>query len=67
MKMAVIGAGIVGLATGAGFADLGHSVHCVDIDTGKIAQLSRGIIPYHEPGLEALVMRNAGRKTELWP
>lgn len=65
MKMAVVGAGVVGLATGAGFADLGHSVHCVDIDTGKIAQLSRGIIPYHEPGLEALVLRNtsAGRLT----
>ncbi len=63
MKMAVIGAGVVGLATGAGFADLGHTVHCVDIDTGKIAQLSRGIIPYHEPGLETLVLRNtaAGR------
>lgn len=65
MKMAVVGAGIVGLTTGAGFADLGHSVHCVDIDTGKIAQLSRGIVPYHEPGLEALVTRNAssGRLT----
>jgi len=63
MKMAVVGAGVVGLATGAGFADLGHRVHCVDIDTGKIAQLARGIIPYHEPGLEALVARNtsAGR------
>jgi UDPglucose 6-dehydrogenase len=65
MKMAVVGAGIVGLATGAGFADLGHTVHCVDIDTRKIGLLSRGIIPYHEPGLETLVMRNtsAGRLT----
>ncbi|RKP47202.1 UDP-glucose/GDP-mannose dehydrogenase family protein [Cohnella endophytica] len=65
MKIAIVGAGIVGLTTGAGFADLGHSVHCVDIDTAKIAQLSRGIIPYHEPGLEALVLRNtsAGRLT----
>ncbi|WP_256759053.1 UDP-glucose/GDP-mannose dehydrogenase family protein [Cohnella sp. WQ 127256] len=65
MKMAVVGAGIVGLTTGAGFADLGHTVQCVDIDTGKIAQLCRGIIPYHEPGLEALVTRNtsAGRLT----
>lgn len=63
MKMAVIGAGVVGLATGAGFADLGHSVVCVDNDTGKIAQLSRGVIPYHEPGLEDLIKRNtaAGR------
>jgi UDPglucose 6-dehydrogenase len=63
MKIAVIGAGIVGLATGAGFADLGHIVHIIDIDTGKIAQLSRGVVPYHEPGLEDLVTRNvtAGR------
>ncbi|BBI36092.1 UDP-glucose dehydrogenase family protein [Cohnella abietis] len=63
MKMAVIGAGIVGLTTGAGFADLGHTVHCVDNDTRKIAQLARGIIPNYEPGLEALVLRNtaAGR------
>jgi UDPglucose 6-dehydrogenase len=63
MKMAVIGAGVVGLATGAGFADLGHTVQCIDVDTGIIARLSRGSIPYHEPGLEALVLRNtaAGR------
>ncbi|WP_239615924.1 UDP-glucose dehydrogenase family protein [Cohnella mopanensis] len=63
MKMAVVGAGVVGLVTGAGFADLGHSVVCVDIDTAKIAQLSHGMIPYHEPGLEDLIKRNvsAGR------
>lgn len=63
MRMAVIGAGIVGVVTGAGFADLGHTVHCVDIDTSKIVQLARGIIPFHEPGLETLVLRNiaAGR------
>lgn len=63
MQMAVIGAGVVGLVTSAGFADLGHTVRCVDINTSKIAQLSHGIIPYHEPGLEAMVLRNmtAGR------
>lgn len=65
MRISVIGLGVVGLTTGAGFADLGHSVHCVDIDTGKIAQLSRGEMPCHEPGLEGVVARNAaaGRLT----
>ncbi|MFC5700773.1 UDP-glucose dehydrogenase family protein [Cohnella faecalis] len=63
MKIAVIGTGVVGLTTGAGFADLGHSVLCVDIDAAKIAQLSKGLVPYYEPGLQELVTRNldAGR------
>lgn len=63
MKIAVIGTGIVGLTTGAGLADLGHSVLCVDIDTAKIARLSKGIVPYYESGLQELVTRNvsAGR------
>ncbi|MFC5401675.1 UDP-glucose dehydrogenase family protein [Cohnella soli] len=63
MKITVVGAGVVGLTTAAGFADLGHFVHCADIDTAKIASLSRGIVPYHEAGLESIVTRNvsAGR------
>ncbi|MFC5469784.1 UDP-glucose dehydrogenase family protein [Cohnella suwonensis] len=63
MKITVVGAGIVGLTTAAGFADLGHYVHCADIDTAKIATLSKGAVPYHEAGLESLVARNvsAGR------
>ncbi|MBB6690493.1 UDP-glucose/GDP-mannose dehydrogenase family protein [Cohnella xylanilytica] len=63
MKLAVVGAGIVGLTTGAGFAELGHQVECYDIDAGKIGLLTAGAVPYHEPGLQSLVERNvaAGR------
>ncbi len=63
MKMAIVGAGAAGLTMSAGFAELGHTVRCVDGDSGKIAQLSQGIVPYREPGLESLVLRNfaAGR------
>jgi UDPglucose 6-dehydrogenase len=55
MKIAVIGAGYVGLVTGACFADLGVHVTCVDTDAAKIKRLLQGDIPIHEPGLEALI------------
>jgi UDPglucose 6-dehydrogenase len=59
MRIAVIGTGYVGLVTGAGFSDFGHDVTCVDIDPARVAQLRRGEIPIHEPGLPELVRRNA--------
>ncbi|MCC3374017.1 UDP-glucose/GDP-mannose dehydrogenase family protein [Cohnella sp. REN36] len=63
MKLAVVGAGLIGLTTAAGFADLGHRVLCCDSDSGKIGLLARGTVSYREPGLESLVQRNvsAGR------
>ena len=57
----VIGAGYVGLVTAAGFADLGSDVYCVDIDAARIAMLRRGEVTIFEPGLGALLARNAER------
>ena len=57
MEISVVGAGHVGLITGACFADLGHQVVMVDNDVKRIANLKRGLMPYYEPGLEELVRR----------
>src|SRR5215212_6135864 len=57
----VIGVGWVGLVTGACFAELGHDVWCRDVDAAKLAMLRDGTVPFHEPGLQDLVTRNAAR------
>jgi UDPglucose 6-dehydrogenase len=54
----MIGAGYVGLVSGACFADFGHDVCCVDKDPRKIEALNRGEIPIFEPGLSDLVAKN---------
>lgn len=59
MKIIVVGTGYVGLVTGACLSDTGAEVVCVDIDTRKIEELSKGIMPIYEPGLEEIVHRNA--------
>jgi len=59
MRVTIFGSGYVGLVTGACFAEAGNHVVCVDVDAGKIERLQRGEIPIHEPGLEAIVRRNA--------
>ena len=59
MRVTIFGSGYVGLVTGACLADAGNHVVCVDVDAGKIERLNRGEIPIHEPGLDALVKRNA--------
>ena len=59
MKITVCGSGYVGLVTGACLAEMGNHVLCLDVDTEKIALLNRGGVPIHEPGLEALIQRNA--------
>jgi UDPglucose 6-dehydrogenase len=59
MQLAVVGTGYVGLVAGAGFADFGNDVACVDVDAGKIARLQRGEVPIYEPGLDVLIAQNA--------
>ena len=58
MKIAIIGTGYVGLATGACLAEVGHQVICIDNDEPKIKRLINGKIPIYEPGLEEVVYRN---------
>jgi len=59
MKIAMIGAGYVGLVSGACFSEFGVNVACVDKDADRIDRLRRGEMPIFEPGLDDLVARNA--------
>ncbi len=59
----MIGAGYVGLVSGACFSEFGHQVICIEKDAGKLARLQRGDVPIYEPGLDQLIAGNvkAGR------
>jgi len=57
-NITVIGTGYVGLVTGTLLADFGHTVKCVDVDAGKIADLKKGRIPIFEPLLDDIVINN---------
>ncbi len=62
MKIAIIGTGYVGLVAGAGFADCGNDVICVDRSEERVASLKAGKIPFFEPGLAELVTRNVSHE-----
>lgn len=63
MDITIVGTGYVGLVTGACFAEIGHTVACLDTDADKIETLRSGGVPIFEPGLEDLIAANvaAGR------
>lgn len=58
MKIAIIGTGYVGLPSGVGFAELGHSVVCVDNNKAKIEALNKGELTLYENGLADLFKTN---------
>lgn len=62
MKIAIIGAGYVGLVTGVCLAEIGHHVICVDNDAEKIKRLKQGKAPIYEPGLEELMTKLMKKK-----
>ena len=58
MKLCMIGTGYVGLVSGTCFADIGHTVYCVDKNKDIINQLNSGKSPIYEPGLNELIKKN---------
>jgi UDPglucose 6-dehydrogenase len=58
MRVALIGAGYVGLVSGTCFADFGHPMVCFDKDTAKTTAIERGEMPIYEPDLDRLFATN---------
>jgi UDPglucose 6-dehydrogenase len=65
MRVCVVGAGYVGLVTGACLAEDGHDVILVDLDQTKVDAITAGRAPIHEPGLPELLTRVAGRQLRV--
>lgn len=61
MKISIIGSGYVGLVSGAGLAEAGHSVLCMDVDQERVQGLWEGRSPIFEPGLDEMLLANTGR------
>lgn len=61
MKISIIGSGYVGLVSGAGFAEAGHNVICMDVDAERIAKLREGHSLIYEPGLDDMLAANTER------
>jgi UDPglucose 6-dehydrogenase len=62
MRISMIGAGYVGLVSGACLADFGHEVICVDNDAEKVALLNRGETPIYEPQLGQIIAANVAEE-----
>ncbi len=62
MDICIVGAGHVGLVTGACFAELGNQVICMDNDASRVADLKKSVMPFYEPGLKEMVVKNIREK-----
>ena len=62
MKVAVIGAGYVGLVTGTGLAYLGHTVRMGEADPEKLKMLTAGQVPFYEAGLDRMLSEGIENK-----
>jgi len=62
MKIAIVGAGYVGLVTATCLAEVGLNLTCVDVDKNKIEKLKKGISPIYEPGLDEMLQRNIEKR-----
>jgi UDPglucose 6-dehydrogenase len=60
-SVGVVGAGYVGLVTGACLSHIGHHVTLVDIDEDRVTALREGEVPIYEPGLGELTTKSSGR------
>ncbi len=58
MKIAIVGTGYQGLVVGTCLAETGHQVTCLEADPERLSALQAGTLPFHEPGLEELLVRN---------
>ncbi len=64
MRISVIGTGYVGTVSGACFAELGHEVICVDVDSSKVDLINAGEAPIYEEGLSELLKKHAGKRIQ---
>ena len=62
MRASIVGAGYVGLVTGACLAESGHDVVVVDVDRSRVDEINAGVSPFHEAGLAELLARNVGAR-----
>ncbi len=61
VSICVIGSGYVGLVAAACFADMGHTVVCVDNDEARVKLLREGSVPIFEAHLPELLAQHRGK------